>query len=446
MNVHFIAIGGSAMHSLAIALHHKGYRITGSDDEIFEPSRSRLASLGLLPKKEGWDPGSITPDLDAVILGMHAKSDNPELIRAKETGVKIYSYPEYLYEHSKDKIRIVIAGSHGKTTITAMILHVLKESSVECDFLIGAKLEGFNIMVRLTDTSPIMIFEGDEYLTSPIDPRPKFHLYRPHIALLSGIAWDHINVFPTFNCYLDQFREFIRRIEPAGSLTYCEADPILKEISLHTRNDLKIYPYALSDYEILNGITSIIHNGIRYPLHIFGRHNLTNLQGARMICQQIGISDECFFKSITGFKGASMRMEKLYQDHSLTVYRDFAHAPSKVKATINALNEQYPDQTLVACFELHTFSSLNDLFLPHYAGTMDEADKAIVYFDPHAIKLKRLPEISPAQVKAGFGHPNLEVYSDSKLLKERLRLRPEGKSVLLLMSSGDFGGMAVSGF
>ena len=446
MRIHFIAIGGSAMHNLAIALHRKGDTVTGSDDEIFEPSRSRLASLGLLPPEEGWFPGKIQPELDAVILGMHAKADNPELLRAKELGVKIYSYPEYLYEHAKDKIRIVIGGSHGKTTITAMILHVMKAAGIDCDYMVGAQLEGFDVMVRLTGSAVYMIFEGDEYLTSPVDRRPKFHLYRPDIALLSGIAWDHINVFPTFEDYTEQFVGFIQRMVPGGSLVFCSEDEILQRICWTTRDDIEIYPYRAPESEIREGITFLRTGSEVYPLRIFGRHNLLNLEGARLVCHQLGVSDHVFYEAITSFAGASKRLERLSGAGSCIIYMDFAHAPSKVMATIGAVSEQHPGLKIIACLELHTYSSLSGQFLPHYRGTMDKADIALVYFNPHAIRLKRLPAVTPDQVKSGFRRSDLEVYNDSRVLKERLqKFREEEKAVLLMMSSGDFDGMELTG-
>lgn len=441
MNVHFIAIGGSAMHNLAIALHQKGYKVTGSDDEIFEPSRTRLAKPGLLPPVEGWDPARIHPGLDAVILGMHAKKDNPELIRATELGLKIFSYPEFLYDQSKDKKRIVIGGSHGKTTITAMILHVLKENGIDCDFMVGAQLEGFDVMVKLTEEAPYMIFEGDEYLTSPIDPRPKFHLYKPDIALVSGIAWDHINVFPTFDIYVEQFTEFIRQITPGGTLIFCEEDPVLKSIALDTRDDIEILPYGLPEFAVDNGITQVVQNGVSYPLQIFGRHNLMNLEGARLVCNRLGITNERFMHAVTGFKGASKRLERISGNKEVAVYKDFAHAPSKVLATIRAVKEQYPEKRLVACLELHTYSSLSEGFLSHYAGSMDQADAAVVYFNPHALKLKRLPDITPDQIRKGFARADLEVYNDSSLLLERLKNENRKELVFLMMSSGNFDGM-----
>ena len=441
MRVHFIAIGGSAMHNLAIALQSKGYIVSGSDDEIFEPSKSRLQKLGLLPASEGWDVKRVTPELDAVILGMHARADNPELLKAKELGLKIFSYPEYLYEQSKDKKRVVIGGSHGKTTITAMILHVLKLAGLDCDYMVGAQLEGFDVMVRLSENAGIMIFEGDEYLTSPVDIRPKFHLYKPDIALLSGVAWDHINVFPTFDNYVEQFREFIRLITPNGTLIYCADDETLCRISPGSRNDVKLIPYSVPEYFISDGVSSLIERGKSYPLKVFGRHNLMNLNGARWICRELGISDELFLSAIQSFKGASGRLEFVAGNTGTTVYKDFAHAPSKVKATLHAVREQYPLKKIVACLELHTYSSLTKEFLAQYFHSLVEADIPMVYFNPHAIRLKRLPPITKEQVKEGFGNPGLEVFTGSKQLNTRLLGMGWDNSVLLLMSSGNYDGM-----
>jgi len=441
MRVHFIAIGGSAMHNLAIALHNKGYNISGSDDEIFEPSKSRLQKLGLLPATEGWDETRITNELDAVILGMHAKSDNPELLKATELGIKIFSYPEYLYEQAKDKKRVVIGGSHGKTTITAMVLHVLRKAGVDCDYMVGAQLDGFDVMVRLSDKAGIMIFEGDEYLTSPIDKRPKFHLYKPDIALISGVAWDHINVFPTFENYVEQFAEFIRLISPGGTLIYCADDETLRKICPGSRNDIKLIPYSVPEYFISDGLTSLIDCGNIFPLKVFGRHNLMNLNGARWICNELGISDKMFIFSIQSFKGASKRLEYIAGNSSVKVYKDFAHAPSKVSATVHAVKEQYPSKKIVACLELHTYSSLSQEFLSHYLHNLDEADVAMVYYNPHAIRLKRLPPITKEQVIEGFGNPSLEVFTDSAELNSRLLSIDWNNSVLLLMSSGNYDGI-----
>ena len=441
MQVHFIAIGGSAMHNLAIALHKKGYVISGSDDEFFEPSKSRLAACNILPENEGWDASRITGNLDAVILGMHAKSDNPELLRAKELNIRIFSYPEYLYEQSKNKKRVVIGGSHGKTTITAMILHVLQKAGINCDYMVGAQLEGFDVMVKLSDDAPIMVIEGDEYLTSPIDLRPKFHLYKPDVALLSGIAWDHINVFPTFENYVEQFKIFIRQISSGGSLIYCSEDVELQKICPGSRNDIALIPYHTLPHEINNGVTSVKFNGTYLPLQIFGNHNLMNLNGARLVCNHLGVDDLTFFESVQSFKGASKRLELVAGNSSVSVYKDFAHAPSKVKATLQAVKEQFPLHKVIACLELHTYSSLNNEFLGQYKGALDPADLAIVYYSPHALQLKRLPDISAGQVKEGFGRTDLEIYTDSKALVERLFREKHPQTVLLMMSSGNYDGI-----
>ncbi len=444
MNVHFIAIGGSAMHNLAIALCHKGYHVTGSDDEIFEPARSRLASQGILPPTEGWDPSRITAGLDAVILGMHAKKDNSELARAKELNLKIFSYPEFLYKQSKEKKRIVIGGSHGKTTITAMILHVLRHYNLDCDYLVGAQLRGFDVMVRITEEAPLMIFEGDEYLTSPLDPRPKFHLYRPQIALLSGIAWDHINVFPTFENYVEQFRIFIRQIPAGGTLIYCEDDEMLREICPETSENITLIPYTAPEYRILDGISYVADGSSEYRLQVFGRHNMMNLNGARLICSQLGIDNKKFFEAIGSFEGAARRLEKIQTNGDRIVFKDFAHAPSKVRATLHAVREQFPGLPVTACLELHTYSSLSREFLDHYNGSLDDADYPMVYFSEHAISLKRLPPITPGEVKEGFANTRLEVFTDSGLLSERLKKNKQDKGVLLMMSSGNFDGLDLS--
>jgi len=442
MKIHFIAIGGSAMHNLAIALHQMGYTITGSDDEIFEPSRSRLANLGLLPVEHGWFPGKITKDLDAIILGMHAKKDNPELITAKEKGIRIYSYPEFLYEQSKNKQRVVIAGSHGKTTITAMIMHVLQKTGVNFDFMVGAQLEGFDVMVRISEDAGIMILEGDEYLTSPIDPRPKFHLYRPHIALITGIAWDHINVFPTFEIYIKQFREFIQLIEPGGVLTFYDQDAVLQSV-IGSNPDIKLVPYNLPSI-IRKGRKIFLIAGKReFPIHVFGDHNLQNIAGAMEVCSALGISQETFAEAISSFKGASKRLQLIDETPETAIYLDFAHAPSKLKATVSAMKSHFADRTLVACMELHTYSSLNSDFLQQYRGAMDAADIAIVYFNPHTIALKKLPEITKEMVMDAFGRKDVLVYDDSgKMLMELLKQNWH-QSNLLLMSSGNFDGLDV---
>ena len=442
MNVHFIAIGGSAMHNLAIALHLKGYHVTGSDDEIFDPAKSRLQRYGLLPESYGWHPERITKDLDAIVLGMHARIDNPELLKAQELGLKIFSYPEYLYEQSKGKTRVVVGGSHGKTTTTAMILHVLQHCGIEADYMVGAQLEGFEVMVRLSETAKVMVIEGDEYLTSPIDRRPKFHLYKPHVAIVTGIEWDHINVFPTFEIYKDQFAQFVNLIEPGGRLIYCNDDAEVRDVALkNTRTDIAKQPYDVPPHEVVEGITYLNTAHGRVPLRVFGNHNLLNLTAARYACNSLGVTDEQFDEAIQSFGGASKRLELVKATKDCAVYKDFAHAPSKLRATIAAMKEQYPDRRLVACMELHTFSSLTAEFLKQYAGTMDRADVPFVYYSQHALQLKKLPDLDPEQVKASFANERVRVFTDSKQMVEELRKMHWQDANLLMMSSGNFDGI-----
>lgn len=441
MRIHFIAIGGSAMHNLAIALCKKGHKVTGSDDEIFDPAKSRLESYGILPKKIGWDINNVSKGLDAVILGMHAKKDNPELAKAQELGIKIYSYPEFLYEMSKEKTRIVIGGSHGKTSITAMILHVLNKLNIETDYMVGAQLEGFEVMVKISEESKYMVIEGDEYLTSPIDLRPKFHLYQPNIALISGIAWDHINVFPTFDIYVEQFRIFCQKIRENGSLIYCKEDEIVKEIAKNSRKDIEKLPYSIIAHKIENGKTFVIWNEKEYPIEVFGKHNLMNLYGAMLVCERIGVKNEDFLREIGSFTGASKRLELVKKNDSVEIYKDFAHSPSKLKATISALKEQFPKRRLIATMELHTFSSLNAEFLLQYKGSMDMADDAIVYFNPHTIAHKGLAEITKDQVFEAFGRRDIKVFTSSQDVVAEIKSHKWENTNLLMMSSGNFDGI-----
>lgn len=440
MKVHFIAVGGSAMHNLAIALARKGYQVTGSDDEIFEPSRGRLAKNNLLPAEEGWNPDHIHEELDAIILGMHAREDNPELKRAQDLGLKIYSYPEFVYEQTKDKIRIVVGGSHGKTTITSMLLHVMDKLGKPTDYLVGALLEGFDCMVQLSD-APYIVIEGDEYLSSPIDRRPKFHWYAPHIAMISGIAWDHINVFPTFDNYIDQFAIFTDKIEQEGHLIYFEGDESIQEVVSKMRIDIQRHPYHTPSYEIKNGKTFLQTERGAVRLSIFGEHNLQNLNGARLMLNQIGVSDADFYSAITDFKGASKRMEKVAETGISVAYKDFAHSPSKLKATVKALKEQYPDRKLIACMELHTFSSLQKSFLPQYAGCMKAADEALVYFSPDVVAHKRLEPLSKEIVEDAFATDNVSVFTNSNEIVNRLKEKDWDQQNLLLMTSGNFHGL-----
>ena len=441
MKVHFIAIGGSAMHNLALALNHKGYEVSGSDDEIFEPSKSRLNSKGLLPAQTGWNPDNITTDLDYVILGMHARKDNPELLKAQELGVPVLSYPEFIYQQSKDKTRVVIAGSHGKTTISAMILHVLHYHNHDCDFMIGAQLEGFDTMVKLTHENEFILLEGDEYLSSPIDLRPKFLHYKPNIALLSGIAWDHVNVFPTFEDYTKQFDLLLESIEPGGVVIYNETDQEVQKVVNNTKNEVKKFPYALPEYEVSDGQANLITEEGMVPLSVFGKHNMNNLEGARWICSQMGINDEQFYEAITSFKGAARRLETINNSNGIEAFRDFAHAPSKVKATVEAVKESYPNKRVIACLELHTFSSLNINFMDQYAGSMDSADVSFVYFNPQVVAHKKLPELNVADIQQKFGNSNIQVFDNNNPLIETIKENLAKDDVLLIMSSGSFDGI-----
>jgi len=450
--VHFISIGGSAMHNLAMALADKGYLITGSDDEIVDPARARLAARGLLPKKEGWDPENITPALDAVILGMHARADNPELAKAKQLAIPIYSYPEYIYEQSKDKYRVVIGGSHGKTTTTAMIMHVLKDSGIDYDYLIGASVPGFALTVKLSLEARVMIIEGDEYLSSPIDLRPKFHLYKAHLAALTGIAWDHINVFPTFENYLSQFEIFLGTMEPGATIVYCEGDPNLKSVmGRHTFPVLIKEPYYMPPHRVENGTTYLVTEGTQgsettIPLDIFGDHNLLNLSAAYHVSLHLGLNKEQFYKAISSFQGASRRLEKIASNDQVTVFWDFAHSPSKLKATIKAVHDQFPGKQLIACMELHTFSSLSAGFLAEYASSMDVADRAIIFFDQHTFEHKHLATLSASEIKEAFGREDLDIITDSSLLVSSIEHMDLKNSILLLMSSGNFNGVDIKAF
>lgn len=441
MKVHFIAIGGSAMHNLAIALKDKGYIVTGSDDAIFEPSKSRLAKKEILPADLGWFSEKITSDIDAVILGMHAHADNPELARAKELGLKIYSYPEFLYEQAKDKTRIVIGGSHGKTTITSMILHVLNFHQKDVDYMVGAQLEGFDCMVKITEHNDFMILEGDEYLSSTLDPRSKFLLYQPNIALISGIAWDHINVFKTFDDYVDQFRKFVGTIIPGGVLVYNEEDKEVVSVAESAQNYFRKLPYNTPPYEIKNGIVYLQTNMGEIPLSVFGKHNLLNMEGARLICQQLGVQEEEFYEAIMSFKGASKRLEKVEREDQVTLYKDFAHAPSKVKASVGAFTEQFPNQKKYGFLELHTYSSLNPAFLVQYANSMDGLDEAIVFYSEEALKIKRMEPISPEMIKNSFQNQNIKVFTNAEELHRYWQDINKENYVFLMMSSGNFGGL-----
>ncbi len=438
MNVHLIAIGGAVMHNLALDLKALGHQVSGSDDQIFEPSKSRLQEAGLLPQAWGWFPEKIHGGLDVVILGMHARADNPELLKAQEIGLRIMSFPEFVYEQSKNKKRLVVAGSHGKTTITAMIMHVLKFHKMDFDYLVGSQLEGFDRMVRISSDAPVIVLEGDEYLASPLDPRPKFLHYHPHAAVISGIAWDHINVFPTYAGYVSQFEALMDTLEDGAVLGYFDGDTDLVAIAEKRKDRLKLKPYHAVDHLIEDGYTFLKTSLGLIPVQVFGKHNIANIAAARILTEEAGVSKEDFYTAIASFKGTARRLESWRAKTGYRVYRDFAHAPSKVAATVEAVRTQHADEKLVACLELHTFSSLTKEFLPHYAGSMDSPDVSLVYFNPETLTHKKLPALHAAEVKAAFKNENLEVFTDSKHLLARLKELAMAPACFLLMSSGNF--------
>lgn len=440
MNIHFISIGGAVMHNMAIALHKKGYIITGSDDEIYEPATSRLAKYGILPTKMGWDVNNIHSGLDAIILGMHARIDNPEMLKAQELGIKIYSFPEYMYEQTKDKLRIIVGGSHGKTTTTAMILHVLQECNIEFDYLVGSMLAGFETMVGLSETSKIAVFEGDEYLTSALDLRPKFHVYKGDVGIITGIAWDHINVFPTFEFYVEQFKIFVEALPQNGSIIYSANDEEVNKLIAQSNILAKKTPYLTPDFEVRNGVVYLKNNGQEISLKFFGTHNLQNMMAALHACQCAGVSNEQFFKAIQSFKGTAKRLETLFENEHCMIIRDFAHAPSKLKATVNAVRELNPTRKLIAVYELHTFSSLNKDFLPQYNNSMQAADFKAVLYSKHALEMKKMPMLNNEEVAAGFGN-NVQVFTDKNELRKFIESHFTQNENLLLMSSGTFDGM-----
>ena len=441
MYIHFIAIGGAVMHNLALALHTQGHKVTGSDDEVFDPALSRLKKAGILPQNLGWYPEKINSSIDAIILGMHAHADNPELAKAKELGLRIYSFPEYIYEQSKNKKRVVIGGSHGKTTITSMIMHVLQATGKDFDYMVGSKLEGFELMVKLTDSAPVIILEGDEYPDSALNKTPKFLLYKPDIAFISGIAWDHINVFPTFEKYCEQFQFFIDMVPAHGKIIYNIEDAEVEKVADKTSSGSIKIPYRTPEYVIENGTTYYLHNGNKTSLQVFGKHNLSNMAGAFEVCKQLDVTETEFLSAIKTFTGAANRLEKIASNKQVTVFKDFAHSPSKLKATISAVKEQFEGRKIIACMELHTYSSLNKEFIAEYKNCMDGADVKVVFFNPHTIELKRLEKITNEEVKKLFGHDDLVVLNKKDEIEHFLHQQYFTNSVLLLMSSGTFDGM-----
>lgn len=444
MKVHFISMGGSVMHQLAIALSKKGYLVTGTDDEIFEPAMGNLKEAGLLPTTIGWNEDMIHPDLDAVILGMHAREDNPELLKAKALGLAIYSFPEYIYKESLQKKRVVVGGSHGKTTTTSMIMHVLKKQQFSFDYMVGAKLSGFEQSVNITN-APIIICEGDEYPASALEKKPKFHFLYPHIAILTGIAWDHINVFPTFDFYLDQFVIFMNRIETGGLLIYNETDKVLATlVANHKRPDIVYQPYQVPEHQIENGITTIQINNLTGKLSVFGNHNLMNCLAAYYACKELGVSAADFLLAMQDFTGAAKRLELIASTNSMSIFRDFAHAPSKVKATVEAVRQQFPARKLYAILELHTYSSLNVNFMQEYHGAFDLVDVGVVFYAKHALEIKKMPELPAEKVMEGFGKPGLMVINEKLILEKWLSSLPNEDANILFMSSGNYDGLNIN--
>lgn len=443
MKVHFIAIGGSIMHQLAVALHIGGHIISGSDDDIFEPSRSNLQKYGLLPPENGWFAEKITPDIDAVILGMHAKPNNPELLAAQHLGIPVYSYPEYIYAQSINKKRVVVSGSFGKTSITSMLMHVLQSCGLDFDYLVGAKIEGFDYSLRLSN-APLIILEGDEYLASPIHRLPKIHYYKPHIAVMTGIDWDHVNVFPTFAEYIAQFEQFVSEMPSGGTFIFNKNDERVKNIAQKATH-LHTIGYGTPAHQRTNGVYCLTPPLLQpVLLKIFGQHNLENIEAARLVCKELGIADSDFYTAISSFKGAARRLELVADNGDCTIYKDFAHAPSKVRATTRAVKQLWPQKRLIACFELHTYSSLSADFLPQYKDTLADADVALVFYNAHTFAIKQMQPLQPDVVRAAFGEKQPEVFEHNEALLARLAAEDYRQTNLLLMSSGNFGGLDIA--
>ena len=434
---HLIAVGGSVMHNVAIDLKDMGHIITGSDDEIYEPSRSRLQAKSLLPEEMGWHPEKIDVTLDAVILGKHARIDNPELKKAQELGIPIYSFPEFISKHSKAKRRVCIAGSHGKTSTTAMIMHVLRKMDMTFDYLVGAKLDGFEKMVKISDAD-VLICEGDEYPSSALDNRAKMLHYNADISVITGMAWDHVNIYKTYESYKDAFRRFLKSMPEHGVCFFDQSDEVLNHMMQNEIFDVKRISYDALEP---NKKSVLEWEGNTYDLKVFGRHNMLNMNAARLVCAELGVSADEFFNAMSDFKGAAKRLE-LISENKPVIYRDFAHAPSKCQATVEAVRSRYGQSKIKAILELHTFSSLDQKFIKNYKGTMNNADEAIVFYDEHALKMKKMPELEAAKVANSFDHAHIEVISDPKHLAKAIKnSQNDGTEVLLIMSSGSLAGI-----
>lgn len=448
MQIHLIAIGGAVMHNLALALHDAGHRVSGSDDEIYNPARDRLAAAGLLPAELGWFAEKILKNLDLVILGMHARPDNPELLAAQALGLKIMSYSEFIFEQSKGKKRIVVAGSHGKTTTVAMIMHCLRRQKIDFDFVVGAAVEGFENSVRLSG-APIIVIEGDEYPASPLDLQAKMIFYKPHLAVLTGLAWDHINLYPKFEQYVEQFDQFLDAIEPEGTLIWLRQDTEIQRLIAEKRATAQFFsqPYEPIPFRVEQGTMYVkLWGQPQVPLHAFGQHNFSNARAAMLICNHLGVAQKDFLINLATFKGAARRLQPILENENGSAWQDFAHAPSKVRATVEAVRTLHPKRRLVAALELHTFSSLNKDFLPQFSGTMDAADQALVFFSPQTLVIKKMPPLSPHEVRMAFGRADLEIFTEKEKLEKRLaEINFSGERNLLLMSSGTFDGMDLAG-
>ncbi|MEL6192889.1 MAG: Mur ligase family protein [Bacteroidota bacterium] len=443
MRIHFIAIGGSIMHSLAIALARQGHTVSGSDDKVYDPAKSKLEAEGLLPEEMGWQSERITDDLDVVILGMHAFSDNPELLKAQELGLTIYSFPEFMYAYSKQKQRMVIAGSYGKSSVTSMIMHVLKHIGKKFDYMVGAQVPGFEQSVSLSEDAPLIVMEGDEYLSSRIDPQPKFLHYKPHILILTGISWDHINVFPSLEEYHEQFNKLLATQEKASSVIYAKDDKVLKKMVEKNLEDEVHYPIPFSTpkYKVKDGTFTLSIQKEKTSLEVIGEHNMRNMAAAWEACRLVGVELNDFLDAVSSFQGANSRLQTISSSSSSIVYKDYAHAPAKVEATVKAVREQYPSKNLIACLELHTFSSLTKSFLPQYKGSLDPADGKLVYINPETVKAKRLEAISEAELQQAFGSSDITLLEKKEDILPALKGKTSGDDVILMMSSGTFSGL-----
>lgn len=448
MRVHFIAIGGSVMHNLAVNLADQGHQVTGSDDQIVEPSKSRLQKVGLLPEKLGWFPEKITEDLDAIILGMHAAADNPEVKRAEELGIKIYSYPEFVYQQSEDKIRVVIAGTYGKTTITSMVMHVLKKLNREFDYLVGAQLEGFGSLVKLTAHSPVIIIEGDEYYASALDYQSKFLYYKPNIALISGVEWDSFRTHIEEERYYDQFRSFITTIVPRGTLIYNKDSKHLVDIVEETKEcKINRHGYKMPEYTINKGVTYLDLGETKIPLKVFGKHNLSNIMGAYTVCEWLGVKRDEFYEAIQDFKSSIRYLEFVAGTDTSVVYQDFAHSPAKLRSSIHAIKEQFPYQALVTIIELNAYDVIEDDKFYAYENTMQGSDHAVAFVNLENVKNLNINVTDlEAKLEKVFNHPSFRVITSVAVLGDFLESFKSNGHNLLFMSSNSHSGVNMASF